>query len=144
MTKLTSAGYEVDCSQTANSGTVTGISCSGNTLSIADNGGVANPDGYCVSIRSKDRNPILVEIVQGAAWMKLVPCSRRIDGTSGGDTADAGHYMMGLYIDANSASSARTGRINISYHDGSGGLKTETLTVSQGKNSGAVGTWSGF
>lgn len=146
VTKLTSAGYEVDCSQTANSGTVTGISCSGNTLSIADNGGVANPDGYCVSIRSKDRYPILVEIVQGAAWMKLVPCSRRMGGTSGGDAndADAGHYMMGLYIDANSASSARTGRINISYHDGSGGLKTETLTVSQGKNSGAVGTWSGF
>ena len=107
---------------------------------------MANPDGYCVSIRSKDRYPILVEIVQGAAWMKLVPCSRRMGGTSGGDAndADAGHYMMGLYIDANSASSARTGRINISYHDGSGGLKTETLTVSQGKNSGAVGTWSGF
>lgn len=145
-TKLTSAGYEVDCSQTANSGTVTGISCSGNTLSIADNGGVTNPEGYCVSIRSKDRNPILVEIVQGAAWMKLVPCSRRIDGTSKGDGngADAGHYMMGLYIDANSSSSARTGRINISYHDGSGGLKTETLTVNQGKNSGALGTWSGF
>lgn len=137
VTKLTSAGYEVDCAATESSGELRDVSCSGHTLTIADNGGVGNPAAYNISIRSKDANPILVKIVQGAAWMKLVPYSQRLGG------ADAGRYMMGLYIDDNATTSSRTGRISISYHDGSGGLKTETLVVNQGKNS-SVSSWTGF
>jgi len=100
----------------------------GNTLTIKADAAIDSWEPatfvYNISIRSKDRNPILVEIVQGSDWLYLDPFPCRV--------LDYEHYFMGIRTNDNNVNKemTQTAVVKVGYRDAqSGRLKTEYINV---------------
>lgn len=98
----------------------------GNTLTIKTDASIEDwsdpPFVYNISIRSKDRNPVLVEIVQGSDWLYLDPFPCRV--------LDYEHYFMGLKTNNANQEVTQSAIVKVGYRDAqSGRLKTEYINV---------------